>query len=88
MNELDAKLQTATWKKSTRGNKHEYVLELDYPDLVHEVQRRIREEGIRQKYHGYSVNYWIHGGYRYWVMPGIRGLPKTLVLNRVQESST
>jgi hypothetical protein len=87
MDELDVRLQTAAWKKSRRGDEHEYVLELDYPDLVHEVQRRIHEEGIRQKYHGYFVNYWIHGGYRHWVMPGIRGMPKTLVLNRVPESS-
>jgi hypothetical protein len=86
-NELDTKLQTATWKKSTRGNEHEYILEFDYADLVHIVQMKIREEGVNQKYRGYPVRYWIHGGYRYWVMPGIKGLPKTLVLNRVPESS-
>ena len=84
MTDIDNELATAKWKKSKR-NEHEYVLELDYPELVHKVQALIKAEGIYEKYKKWNYKYWGHKGWKYWVMPGIRGLPRTLVLNRVRK---
>lgn len=83
MTDLDEELAAAKWKNS-HGNEHEYVLERDYPELVHKVQALIKIEGTTEQYERSNYHYWIHNGWKYWVMPGIRGLPKTLVLNRAR----
>lgn len=83
MNDLDEALATAKWKRSMRGNEHWYVTSKDYPDLVKQVQEKIRVEGERRRYRHYSVYYWFHNGYRYWVMPGVG--PTTIkILNRTK----
>ena len=82
--EFDKALKNAKWKPSERGNHHEYVLDRDYPDLVHIVQAKLKAEGVRERHKHYMQTYWHYKGYKYWVMPGISGLPKALVLNRTK----
>ena len=82
--EFDKALKNAKWKPSERGNSHEYVLDRDYPGLVHIVQAKLKAEGVRERYKHYMQTYWYYKGYKYWTMPGISGLPKAIVLNRTK----
>ena len=85
MKEIAKALKSVKWKFSRRGGPHEYIREKDHPTLVHSVKEIIDREGANEVYHGYTVRYWEHEGYKYWVMPGVARYGDTLlILNRVE----
>lgn len=77
-------LEHASWKQSNRGGPHEYILDSNYPVLVAKMKVLIHEHGKVEQVNGWRQRYFCICGYRYWVLPGIRWLPKCLVLNRVK----
>jgi uncharacterized coiled-coil protein SlyX len=85
--EISAMLESAKWAQSQRGSVHEYILERDYPDLVRRMQDLILKEGLMEVFKGSAYRMLAYEGFKYWVMPGIAGMPKTLVLNRAVKGS-
>ena len=63
--------------------KHQHVTSVDYPDLVEQVKENVEAEGTWERHRHCKVCYWLHNGYRYWVMPGL-GTLKVLILNRAK----
>lgn len=85
MKDLEEEFKSVKWKFSRRGDGHEYILEKNHPELVRKVSEIIQREGYNDRYRSMTVRYWVHKGYKYWVMPGIAQYGNTRrVLNRVE----
>jgi len=44
---------------------HEYIIVMDYPDLVEKITKQIKEESIIREFRGVKYRYFYLGGYRY-----------------------
>lgn len=80
-------LSRCVWKKSKRGAPHEYILDSAYPEVFALVQPLVKRESKMGMHNGFRQKYWTFEGYHYWILPGLKWLPKCLVLNRIPDVS-
>lgn len=63
-----AQIDAVEWRKTTYIEPHEYILVMDHPELVEEITKCVKEEGIIKEFRGAKYRYFYFDGYRYWRM--------------------